>query len=81
MTKLTKLINSRNESFSEQLDGEEVNIEFKLKDSHTFHSNYIGIWQSSLWDLVSPPIVTSLDKWLALEPEGSGEIHVKIDFE
>jgi hypothetical protein len=72
---------NRNEGFSQHLDGEEINIEFKLKDSHTFHSNYIGIWTSSLWDLIRPPIVNSLDKWLPLEPEGSGEIHVKIDYD
>jgi hypothetical protein len=62
------------------LNGEETNIEIRIKDAHTFHSNDIGYWNSSLWDLIRPPIVNSLDKWLPLEPEGSGEVHVQIDY-
>lgn len=70
----------RDESFSQEVSGQEIEIEIRVKDAHTFHSSDIGTWTSSLWDLIRPPIVTSLDKWLPLEPEGSGEIHVKIDY-
>jgi hypothetical protein len=52
-----------------------------VKDSHTFHTSDIGGFTISLWDLIRPPIVTSLDKWLPLEPEGSGQVHVKIDYD
>lgn len=71
----------RGESASQELNGDETNIEIRVKDAHTFHSNDIGTWNSSLWDLIRPPIVNSLDKWLPLEPEGSGEIHVKINYD
>ncbi|KAI9469131.1 MAG: hypothetical protein EXX96DRAFT_492606 [Benjaminiella poitrasii] len=70
-----------NESFTREVNGNEVQIEIKVKEVHTFHSSEIGLWKSSLWDLIRPPVVTSLDKWLPLEPEGSGEIHVKIDYQ
>lgn len=70
----------RDESCSQEVSGQEIDIEIRVKNTHTFHSTDIGAWTSSLWDLIRPPIVTSLDKWLPLEPEGSGEIHVKIDY-
>lgn len=73
--------NIRSESCSQKLNGDEIQLDILIKDSHTFHSNDIGGFTISLWDLIRPPIVTSLDKWLPLEPEGSGDIHVKIDYD
>ncbi|KAG2201023.1 hypothetical protein INT47_006567 [Mucor saturninus] len=73
---------SWDESFShEVMSGQEIELEIRVKDAHTFHSTDLGLWTSSLWDLIRPPLVNSLDKWLPLEPEGSGEIHVKLDYQ
>ncbi|KAK4519727.1 casein kinase 2 regulatory subunit [Mucor velutinosus] len=72
---------SWNETCSQKLSGEEIQLDIMVKDSHTFHSTDIGGFTFSLWDLIRPPIVTSLDKWLPLEPEGSGEVHIKIDYD
>lgn len=71
----------RNESFSQELSGEEIRLELKLKDAHTFHSNDVGMLSYSLWDFIRPPIVTSLDKWIPLEPPGSGEVHLKVSYD
>ncbi|GAN04893.1 tricalbin [Mucor ambiguus] len=71
----------RNETCSQKLSGEETQLDIMVKDSHTFHSSDIGGFTISLWDLIRPPIVTSLDKWLPLEPEGSGQVHIKIDYD
>ncbi|KAI7904507.1 C2 domain-containing protein [Cokeromyces recurvatus] len=71
-----------NESFTQEIyNKEDITIEFKVKEVHTFYSIEIGLWSSSLWDLIRPPIVQTLDKWLPLGPEGNGEIHVKIDYQ
>ncbi|CAO3622319.1 unnamed protein product [Mucor fragilis] len=72
---------SWNETCSQKLSGEEIQLDIMVKDSHTFHTSDIGGFTISLWDLIRPPIVTSLDKWLPLEPEGSGQVHVKIDYD
>jgi hypothetical protein len=58
-----------------------VSLGLYVKDAHTFHTGDIGQWTSDVWDLVRPPTVNTLDKWLPLEPEGSGEIRIKIEFE
>ncbi|KAI8643675.1 C2 domain-containing protein [Parasitella parasitica] len=71
-----------NESCSQKLSGEEIQLDIMVKNSHTFHSSTdIGEFTISLWDLIRPPVIKSLDKWLSLEPEGSGDIHVKIDYD
>lgn len=72
----------RDESFSQEvMSGQEIELDIRVKDVHTFHSTDLGLWTSSLWDLIRPPLVNSLDKWLPLEPEGSGQIHVKLDYQ
>ncbi|KAI8083251.1 C2 domain-containing protein [Gilbertella persicaria] len=52
----------------------------KLKDAHTFSSSDLGSWTGSLSTLIRPNTVASFDDWLSLEPRGTGEIHVKLDF-
>ncbi|GAA5802769.1 hypothetical protein HPULCUR_008244 [Helicostylum pulchrum] len=69
-----------NESFSQELSGEEIRFELKLRDAHTFHSYDVGMLSNSLWDFIRPPIVTTFDKWIPLEPPGSGEVHLKISY-
>ncbi|KAI9261137.1 hypothetical protein BY458DRAFT_515949 [Sporodiniella umbellata] len=57
----------------DHLDGEKV-LDIKVKDVHTFHSEDIGTFQSTLKNLISVS-----DQWLPLEPQG--EIHIKIDYQ
>lgn len=70
-----------NETFSYTLNGSTVHhIDVKVKDAHTFTTKDIGDVSVSLWQVLSPPNVNSMDMWVALEPEGSGEIHLKLDY-
>lgn len=69
-----------NESFSQELSGEEIHFELKLRDAHTFHSTEIGVLSNSLWDFIQPPFTNSFEKWLPLQPPGSGEVHLKISY-
>lgn len=81
-TKKVKKSNSPvwNESFNYTLNGSTAVIDIKLRNAHTFSSRDIGDVTLSLWDTLQPPNVNSMDIWVALEPEGSGEIHLKLDY-
>ncbi|KAI8372518.1 C2 domain-containing protein [Choanephora cucurbitarum] len=66
-----------NESFSAKVNSNGT-LDFKVKDHNTLSDVDIGDCQLNLANVVKPG--QPYDGWLALAPEGTGEIHVKISF-
>jgi hypothetical protein len=71
----------RNESFTQTLSGEPAIFDFKVKDYNRLsHAVDLGQFRRNIWDLVQPTN-RSVDQWVPLYPIGSGELHLRIDFE
>ncbi|ORZ18645.1 C2 domain-containing protein [Absidia repens] len=56
-------------------------FDFKVKDYNRLKNAVdLGQFRKNIWDLVQPD-QRSLDQWVPLYPIGSGELHLRIDFE
>ncbi|KAI9309463.1 C2 domain-containing protein [Cunninghamella echinulata] len=56
-------------------------IDFKVKDYNRLKSAVdLGQYQVNIWDLIQPN-QRSYDDWVPLYPKGSGDLHIRIDFE
>ncbi|KAI8080792.1 C2 domain-containing protein [Gilbertella persicaria] len=66
-----------NESFTAKVSSLGT-LDFKVKDHNTLTDVDIGDCQLNLGNAVKPG--QAFDGWLALTPEGTGEIHVKVAF-
>ncbi|KAI8138974.1 hypothetical protein BJV82DRAFT_628590 [Fennellomyces sp. T-0311] len=68
------------ESFVEHIDGHPTAIRFKIKDYNRLgRAVDLGDSRWNIWDLIRPD-QAQMDRWLPLDPVGSGEIHVVLEF-
>lgn len=68
---------SRNESFSAALNGGSSILDIKIKDKNTLNDVDIGDCFVNVAELLQNQNV--FEGWLPLEPQGTGEIHLRID--
>ncbi|KAI8064721.1 C2 domain-containing protein [Gongronella butleri] len=69
-----------NETFTQAIAPSPTLFDFKVKDHNKLHRAVdLGETRFNIWDLVQPNF--SFDQWIPLYPTGSGEIHLRIDYE
>ena len=74
------VLSFRDEEFTHEVTGQPTAIRFKIKDSNRFSRSVdLGDSRWNVWDLIRAD-QTQTDRWLPLDPVGSGEIHVVLGF-
>lgn len=68
---------SRNESFSAPLNGGSSILDIKIKDKNTLNDVDIGDCFVNVAELLQNQNV--YEGWLPLEPQGTGEVHIRMD--
>ncbi|KAI7867816.1 C2 domain-containing protein [Spinellus fusiger] len=71
------LVPEWNETFSTKVGSAKTVLDFKVKDHNTINDVDIGEVAFDLWDNVRPG--QPFDGWLTLKPEGTGEIHIRVE--
>ncbi|KAI7856792.1 hypothetical protein BDC45DRAFT_502332 [Circinella umbellata] len=69
-----------NEEFTHEITDQPTSIQFKIKDFNRFSRSVdLGVSCWNVWDLIRANQAQT-DRWLPLDPVGSGEIHVILEF-
>jgi hypothetical protein len=72
------LIFIRNERFEVSVTGNKTLIDIKVKDHNTLRDVDIGSVVLDLWENVQPN--KSFQGWLPLQPLGTGEVNISMEY-
>ncbi|KAI8099043.1 C2 domain-containing protein [Halteromyces radiatus] len=76
-----KLVEARGVRGVDKSGTKPMMFDFKVKDHNRLSSDVdLGQYRRNIWDLIQPE-QRSFDQWVPLYPVGSGELHLRIDFE